>query len=197
MADKRVYNFAAGPSAMPESALKTAAAEMLNFKGRLKPGELPEGDEAVIRQAISDYFEEQKRKNAPVITLDEAELAEIRAAAAHTTDLLTLPEDAEDPAAVIAAAPEPPAPEEDDDDDDADLPDLPLSAAAMALLICLVTGESYQPLVDAGQMLSVLADEINENLYDEIGDTVIEMEDDDTPVLVEDYRSDLQKLLEQ
>ena len=171
--------------------------EMLNFKGKLKPGELPEGDEAVIRQAISDYFEEQKRKNAPVITLDEAELAEIRAAAAHTTDMLTLPEDAEDPAAVIAAAPEPPAPEEDDDDDDADLPDLPLSAAAMALLICLVTGESYQPLVDAGQMLSVLADEINENLYDEIGDTVIEMEDDDTPVLVEDYRSDLQKLLEQ
>ena len=33
MADKRVYNFAAGPSTMPESALKTAAAEMLNFRG--------------------------------------------------------------------------------------------------------------------------------------------------------------------
>ena len=169
--------------------------EMLNFKGKLKPGELPEGDEAVIRQAIEAYFEEQKRKNAPVITLNEAELAEIRAAAAHTTDMLTLPEDEEAPAAVIAA-PEPPAPEEDDDGD-AELPDLPLSAPAMALLICLVTGESYQPLVDAGQMLSVLADEINENLYDEIGDTVIEMEDDDTPVLVEDYRGDLQKLLEQ
>ena len=33
MADERVYNFAAGPSTMPESALKTAAAEMLNFRG--------------------------------------------------------------------------------------------------------------------------------------------------------------------
>ena len=33
MADNRVYNFAAGPSTMPESALKTAAAEMLNFRG--------------------------------------------------------------------------------------------------------------------------------------------------------------------
>ena len=168
--------------------------EMLKFKGKLKPGELPDGDEAVIRKAIGDYFEEQKRKNAPVITLNEAELAEIRAAAAHTTDMLTLPEDAEESAAA-AALPEPPEP--DDDDDDAELPDLPLSAPAMALLICLVTGEYYQPLVDAGQMLSVLADEINENLYDEIGDTVIEMEDDDTPVLVEDYRTDLQKLLEQ
>ena len=29
----QVYNFAAGPSAMPESALKTAAAELLNFRG--------------------------------------------------------------------------------------------------------------------------------------------------------------------
>ncbi len=33
MAVERVYNFAAGPSAMPESALKTAAAEMLDFRG--------------------------------------------------------------------------------------------------------------------------------------------------------------------
>ena len=33
MMNDRVYNFAAGPSTMPESALKTAAAEMLNFRG--------------------------------------------------------------------------------------------------------------------------------------------------------------------
>ena len=105
--------------------------------------------------------------------------------------MLTLPED-EQPE---AAAPEPEEPAEDDDDD-GELPDLPLSAPAMALLICLVTGESYQPLVDAGQMLSVLADEINENLYDTFGDTVIEMEDDDTPVLIEDYAEDLKGMLE-
>ena len=29
----RVYNFAAGPSMMPEEALRTAAAEMLDYKG--------------------------------------------------------------------------------------------------------------------------------------------------------------------
>ena len=29
----RVYNFAAGPSTMPEAALETAAREMLNYKG--------------------------------------------------------------------------------------------------------------------------------------------------------------------
>ena len=166
--------------------------EQLSFKGKLKAGELPEGDAEVIRQAIADWFEEQKRKNAPVITLNEDELEKIRLAAEHTTDMLTLPEDAEP----VQPVPEPEEPDDDGTDDDGDLPDLPLSAPAMALLICLVTGESYQPLVDAGQMLSVLADEINENLYDTFGDTVIEMEDDETPVLIGDYLEDLKGMLE-
>ena len=33
MANERIYNFSAGPSMLPESALRTAAAEMLNFGG--------------------------------------------------------------------------------------------------------------------------------------------------------------------
>ena len=168
--------------------------EKLNFKGKLKPGELPEGDAEIIRQAIEDWFAEQQRKNAPVISLNEAELAAIRRAADHTTDMLTLPEDETAEAASQAAEPEIPA--EDDEPDDSEIPDLPLSAPAMALLICLATGESYQPLVDAGQMLSVLADEINENLYDSFGDTIIEMQDDDTPVLIEDYLDDVKGMLE-
>ena len=167
--------------------------ERLNFKGKLKPGDLPEGDADVIRQAIDAWFEEQARKNAPVITLNEDELAAIRKAAAHTTDMLTLPEAEIAETAAPAAEPEP---EDDDEPDDSEIPDLPLSAPAMALLICLATGESYQPLVDAGQMLSVLADEINENLYDNFGDTIIEMQDDETPVLIEDYLDDVKGMLE-
>ena len=167
--------------------------EKLNFKGKLKPGDLPEGDAEVIRQAIDAWFEEQARKNAPVITLNEEELAAIRKTAEHTTDMLTLPEDEITEPAAPAAEPEP---EDDDDPDDSEIPDLPLSAPAMALLICLATGESYQPLVDAGQMLSVLADEINENLYDSFGDTIIEMQDDETPVLIEDYLDDVKGMLE-
>ena len=33
MEREQVYNFAPGPSTMPDSALKTAAAELLNFRG--------------------------------------------------------------------------------------------------------------------------------------------------------------------
>ena len=90
-----------------------------------------------------------------------------------------------------------PEPIDDDEEaDDSEIPDLPLSKPAMALLICLVTGESYQPLIDAGQMISVLVDEINENLYDSFGDTIIEMQDDETPVLIADYLDDVKGMLE-
>lgn len=168
--------------------------EKLNFKGKLKQGELPEGDAEVIRLAIDAYFEEQRRKHAPVITLDADELEQIRAAAEHTTDMLTLPEETESVTEPSIGQPQFEA--ADDDDDDAEIPDLPLSAPALALLICLVTGESRQPLIDAGYMISVLADEINENLYDTIGDTLIDMQDDGTPVLIEDYLEDVKGLLE-
>ena len=67
----------------------------LQMKGKLKAGSIPEEDSAVIQQVIEAYFAEQARKNAPVITLDAAELAEIRAAAEHTADMLTLPEASE------------------------------------------------------------------------------------------------------
>ena len=168
--------------------------EHLKFKGKIKPGDLPEGDAEVIARVIRDHYTELAKKNAPVITLNEEELALIRAAAEHTTDMLTLPEDIpEEPApAVTARMPEP----EPESEDSEEIPDLPLSAPAMALLICLLTGESYQPLVDAGQMISVLADEINENLYDTFGDTVLETDETGAPVLVEDYIEDLKGMLE-
>lgn len=175
--------------------------EILKVERPLKPGELPDGDADVMRQAIEAWLLDEQQKNAPVITLDEAELADIRKAAAHTTDMLTLPEDeiSEDIAPVDALNPQPVADMAADDDaeaDDSEIPDLPLSKPAMALLICLVTGESYQPLIDTGHMISVLVDEINEALYDQIGDTVIEMQVDLKPVLIADYLEDVKGLLE-
>lgn len=170
--------------------------DRLQMKGKLKAGEIPAEDTALIRRVIEEFFAEQARKNAPVITLDSAELAEIRAAAEHTADMLTLPEDAA--AAEKQPAVEPETPENADDSGEAEdaLPDLPLSAPAMTLLCCLLTGSSTKPLTDAGHMLSVLADEINDNLYDEFGDTVLETDENGMPVLVEDYIEDLKGMLE-
>ena len=167
--------------------------ERLHFRSKLKDGGIPADETAVIQRVIDEYFEEQAQKNAPVITLDSAELEKIRAAAEHTADMLTLPED------TVPAAETPPAvPAEPEPADGAEeaMPDLPLSTPAMTLLCCLLTGASTKPLTDAGHMLSVLADEINENLYDEFGDTVIETDENGEPVLVEDYLDDLKGMLE-
>lgn len=168
--------------------------EQVGFKYALKAGDLPTGDAEVIRQAIGAYFEEKARANAPKIELDAEKLAEIRAAAEHTTDMLTLPEE-EDVliAPLLENAPEPEPAAADAPAEE--IPDLPLSSAAMALLLCLLTGESYQPLLEQGHMLSVLVDEINENLYDRFGDTVIDF-DGDTPQLVPDYEDELKGLFE-
>ena len=172
--------------------------EETKYRNKLKIPELPQGDAEAIRQAIRGYFAEQARKNAPVITLDAGELDAIRQAAEHTADMLTLPEyltepeaHAEDgiPAERTESAQE--APQED-----GTLPDLPLSEPAMALLICLLTGESYQPLIDAGQMISVLTEEINEALYDCFGDTVLETDENGNPVLVPDYTAELRQMFD-
>lgn len=44
-------------------------------------------------------------------------------------------------------------------------------------------------------MASILADQINDKLFDEIGDTVIEFNEDNQPEIVPDYREDLKEIL--
>ena len=43
-------------------------------------------------------------------------------------------------------------------------------------------------------MVSILADNINEKLFDEIGDSVIEFNEQDQPQIIEDYQEDLKEL---
>ena len=45
-------------------------------------------------------------------------------------------------------------------------------------------------------MPEVFADSLNDVLFDEIGDTVVECTDDDI-ILIEDYRNDIKQLLRQ
>ena len=171
--------------------------EILGFKGKLKPGELPEGDADVIRRAILGYLEAKRQSERPKIELNAKELAAIRAAAEHTTDMLTLPEEEPEqyiPDAALPVSTEKAPEHEPETETPAAAPDLPLSKPALTLLLCLLTGESYQPLVDAGQMISVLTDEINEALYEQFGDTVLETDDSGAPVLVDDYTDELKEL---
>ena len=70
-----------------------------------------------------------------------------------------------------------------------------LTASELAFLRALLDGDdaAAKAAVGAG-MASLMVDVVNEKLFDEIGDAVIEF-DGDVPQLVEDYRPDVEGLL--
>lgn len=66
-----------------------------------------------------------------------------------------------------------------------------LDETERVLLAALLQGQPYGELLRrSGKMLSVITDSINEKLFDEFYDTVLEFEGEN-PVIVEDYREDL------
>ena len=67
------------------------------------------------------------------------------------------------------------------------VPDVPYRQ----ILRSLLRGEPVQACIKAGHLMpSVVADAINEALFDEIGDNILEC-DGDIITLVEDYRDDV------
>ena len=70
-----------------------------------------------------------------------------------------------------------------------------LTPSELAFMRALLAGDLATARSAAGPaMLNLVVDSINEKLFDEIGDAVVEF-DGDTPQLVEDYRDDVAALL--
>ncbi len=75
------------------------------------------------------------------------------------------------------------------------VPACPLSGDELRFLQLLLYGGNLESfLTETHRMASLLAESVNEQLYDEFADTVIEF-DGNTPVLVEDYREDLKGMI--
>ena len=74
-------------------------------------------------------------------------------------------------------------------------PALPLDENQRDLLLALLRGESVRERITKQHgMPEIVADELNEALFDEIGDSVVECDGDEI-ILVEDYREDIMELL--
>jgi hypothetical protein len=70
-----------------------------------------------------------------------------------------------------------------------------LDALHTQILVSVMRGEPVDALIRNNHLIaSVVADTINEAMYDEIGDSVVECDGDDL-TLVEDYREDLEFIL--
>ena len=62
-------------------------------------------------------------------------------------------------------------------------------------MIALLRGEDAETVARKnGIMLSVAVEEINETLFDDFGDTVIDF-DGDSPIIIEDYENELKGML--
>lgn len=144
--------------------------------------------EAVLEEDRQARAEKARKK----IQIDLGSLEQIRRDALLTRDSLLTEEDlpeAEEPSEEAAEAAQ--APEEKAEA----LPNLPLDGVQVQLLKLLLAGKPAEGfLAEKRRMPTVEADAINEALYDEIGDNVLEC-DGDGIALAEDYREDLLRIL--
>ena len=160
----------------------------------------------IIREETAEFFAAQREIEARRVHLDFSQLDRIRADAAVTEERLIVDEDDEllpvagenisplmqehspqPPAAQDAAAAPYTNPQQQYTPSSSSV-DHGLTQAEKRLLCALLTGGTLDWVRAEGQILSVLVDSINEKLYEDFSDTVIEGE---PPAVVEDYREEL------
>ncbi len=149
-----------------------------------------------VNEVINSLIEAEREAARPKINIDLTGLEKIRSDALVTRDSLLTEEEL----AEMQTANEPAPPAEDTAENEEervipDTPEIPLDAVHIGILRRVLQGQSADDIMKKDHLMpSIAADTINEALYDEIGDTVLECEDDKLTV-VEDYREDVIRLL--
>lgn len=180
-----------GKSSKLGAILKTMECIMrreYNFKYKLKPAEVTKITNNIIENEIEKFLESKSKNKTAVkeIKIDTSKLNEIREASDKTRDKLIVDEEFEEIISETPPIPEQPAVTAENQ--------TPLNDTEYKFMQCLLYGADYSVLIKNGIMLSVLADSVNEKLFDEFGDTVIEF-NGDVPMIVEDYTDDLKGMV--
>ena len=151
-------------------------------KSSLKKPELSALFDELIKRAVNEQYRESLERKKPVINIDLSKLQGIRDTAEVTRDKLIVEEEPEEAAAPVTPIEQP---------QESGILKYPLNE----IMIALLKGENAETVArNNGIMLSVAAEEINEALFDDFGDTVIDF-DGDTPIIIEDYENELKGML--
>lgn len=153
----------------------------------------------IVDEEIEAFFAEKKAAEARRVHIDLSQLGRIRADAAVTRERLIVAEEEEEAAAPISmpgtgesVSEMLPSARQESFSGDADVQtsetDALLDAPELHLLRDLLTGAPLSWVRAEGHIVSVLVDGINEKLYDDFADAVIE---GDPPAVIEDYRKEL------
>lgn len=191
---------------------QTRGWENLTFNRQLFHGLLRQADLLLRRYLKTGNYLKERREDAwassgiravieaerkaaadaarPRVVLNLSGLERIRRDAIITRDSLLTDEERDQAEAAEAPVPVPnPAPVPDP------VPDLPLDNIQILILQELLAGRDTDGILrDHHLMPDMTADLINEAMFDEIGDSIIEC-DNGTLSLIEDYREDLIRLL--
>ena len=161
----------------------------------IQPPKLKKWQAKIIDEEITAFLAEQRAAEARRVRLDFSQLARIRADADVTQERLIVEEEEEPPMMPIFELSPVVLPSFSEDT----LSAAPvttegagdingLDAAELRLLRTLLGDGDLSWVRTEGRMLSVLVDGINEKLYDDFADTVIE---GDPPAVVPDYQDEL------
>lgn len=157
-----------------------------NLGRNLKPRKIEKHYFEAIRDGIKEYQIEEQKLKQPKIEFNLSQLSTIREDAAGTRDSLLTEEELQ------AEQEEREQIEETVVNDEQE--DYGLSSEEMATIILLLKGKDLDKyLKEHHLMAAVIIDNINEKLFDEFGDNVIEFIND-IPTVIEDYQEDLEDM---
>ena len=166
-------------------AIDSLMREKNNFKYKTNFTDISKTTVKLIQNEIDLFYEEKRCSEARKIEIDLSKLGSIRKAADITRDKL-LVDEKEPEITVVQPEPEP-VPDS--------AADTPLDSDETAFMKALLyNGSASEAAKKCGKMTSILADSVNEKLFDSFSDTVIEFIDDE-PVIIEDYMDELKEMI--
>lgn len=145
-----------------------------------------------ITRGINNYQQAEIEAKKPKIKINFANLKQIRSDASITRDSLLTDEEKkleqeEQAREQITQVQK----------EKSDLPqsEYGLSQDETVFLLALIKKQDWHEYVKSHHLMpSILADAINDKLFDEIGDAVIEFDEHDQPRIIADYQSDLEEM---
>lgn len=174
--------------------LDRVVREKLKLGRPIKPRFIDQAVLKAINQGIVNYQEQEKQAKINEIKIDFSNLDKIRANASATRDNLLTDEEKEleqeEQTPVVKQEPETEDEEESNSENE-----YGLDKNEMFLLLALLRKKPWQAYIKQHHLMtSILVDSINEKLIDEIGDSVIEFDENDQPRIIEDYQEDLEDM---
>lgn len=167
---------------------------------QLKPRPIREKILAEIKPGIVEAQRQIEEARRPKIKIDLSNLNQIRADASVTRESLLTDEEREAEREEAASETVESQVSESTQESEQEISqdnEFDLSQDELYLLRKLLAGEEWQTYFKRHHlMVNIVVDSINDKLFDEIGDTVIEFNDQDQPQLIEDYREDVKELID-